>query len=248
MVKLFFIIALLVLVSLSCKKAEDRSCFKSIGEKSSLDSSMQAYDTLMLYDDINYVIVPDTEFKVKVEGGENLIKHIKMVNKNSTLSITNENKCNFLRKLDEKVTVFIHGNGINFVYYEGSESLISKDTLFANELRLFIRDGVGDVDLTIENGYTSAVISHGWGNFTLRGKTSSAFLNCSTNSTCDTRGLMVNNQLNVNSNTQGDMYVNADVELFHCMIHQKGNIYYEGTPSQTSFEYYHEGDIIDLNN
>lgn len=248
MVRIVLVITILLLFSLSCKKAEDRSCFKSIGEKSSLDTSMQAYDTLKLYDDINYVIVPDTAFKVEVEGGENLIKHIKMVNENNTLSITNENKCNFLRKLNEKVTVFIHGSHINYIYYEGSESLTSIDTLFSNELRLFIRDGVGDVDLTIENGYTSAVISHGWGNFTLRGKTLSAFLNCSTNSTCDTRELKINNELKVSSNTQGDMYVNADVEFFHCIIHQKGNIFYEGTPTQTSFEYYHEGDIIDLNN
>ncbi len=249
MVKYFLIILTIGSVFSSCKKSEDRSCFKSTGELKSIDYTFESFDTISLYDDIKYTLVPDTIFKVEVEGGENLIQHVNVIYENNALKVLNENKCNFLRSFKEKVEVKIHVQDLNYIHFEGSEYLISSDTLHASELRFFIRDGAGDVDLTVKNGYTSGVVSHGWGNFTLRGETIFAYLNCNTNSSCDTRLLKVTNELRVNSNTQGDMYVDvSETNIFEGVINQKGNIFYEGTPLNTFFTINNEGDIIDLNN
>lgn len=207
---------------------------------------LTSFDSLRLYDNLKYVLIQDSIFKVKVEGGENVIQHVKIENENNTLTVKNENKCNFLRSFDEKMTVYIHCLDVNFIHFEGSDQMKSQDTLFSSELRLLIRDGAGEVDLTVNNGFMSAVVTHGWGNFILRGKTLDAFLNCNTNSYCDTRELEVVNTLNVNSNTQGDMIVNANVDDFHCVLHQKGNVYYEGNPLTTSFEYFGEGEVLYL--
>jgi hypothetical protein len=249
MVRRLSVILCLVVFALSCKKAEDRTCFKSIGEEKSLDTIVGSYDTLRLFDDIKYQLVPDTIFKVEVLGGKNLIKHITINHANNTLTVENNNKCNFLRKLDEKVTVKIHVSDLNYIQFEGSEELKSTDTLYASALRLFIRDGAGDIDLTVVNGYTSAVVAYGFGSFRISGQTLYAFLNCNTNSTCDTRSLAVSLELNVNSNTQGDMYVNAaGTDSFVGLTNQKGNIYYLGKPDMTEFKNNHTGEIINLNN
>lgn len=243
---LIFILSIVVVVS--CKKPSDRTCFKSTGEVITMDTLLGGFDSLALYDDLEYYIVPDSIEKLRIVGGENLVKHIRVVNEQNGLTIANDNKCNFLRGLNQKVKVYIHSPEINHIYYEGSERLESTDTLKAAELRLLVRDGAGRIDLTVENGYTSAVVSHGWGDFTLRGQTISAFLNCSTNSYCDTRSLNVITTLHVNSNTQGDMYVNAEGTEFKCTIHQRGNIYYTGNPVSTDFTYNDQGDIIHLTN
>lgn len=249
MVKYLVIISLFAIALFGCQKPEERSCFKSIGELSSYDTIFSSFDTLRLYDDIEYSLVPDTIFRIEVEGGKNLINHVSLELENNSLIVMNKNKCNFLRKLNEKIKVTIHVQDVNYIHYEGSEELISSDTLHSSELRFFIRDGVGDVDLTVNNGYTSGVVSHGWGSFILRGKTLYAYLNCNTNSYCDASALAVEYDLRVNSNTQGDMYVNADgTNYFQALINQKGNIFYEGTPGLTSFDINHEGDIIHLNN
>jgi hypothetical protein len=249
MVKRASLIVCLVIFALSCKKAEDRSCFKGIGDEKSLETMVGTFDTLRLFDDINYQLIPDTVFKVEVIGGENLIKHIEIGQANNSLTIENNNKCNFLRKFDEKVTVKIHVSDLNYIQYEGSEELKSTDTLYASELRLFVRDGAGDVDLTVVNGYTSAVIAYGFGNFHISGQTLYAFLNCNTNSTCDATALSVALELNVNSSSQGDMYVNAQgTDYFVGVTNQKGNIFYKGIPDLTAFKNNHTGEIINLNN
>ena len=243
------LILCLVVFAFSCKKAEDRICFKSIGKEKSIETIVDSYDTLRLYDDIKYQLIPDTIFKVEVIGGENLIKHIDVQHANNTLTVENNNKCNFLRRLDERVTVKIYTSDLNYIQYEGSEELKSTDTLYSSVLRLNIRDGAGDVDLTVLNGYTSAVVSHGFGGFRISGQTLNAFLNCNTNSTCDARSLKVSQELNVNSNTQGDMYVNATgTDSFVGVTNQQGNIYYLGIPDLTEFKNYHTGEIINLNN
>ena len=249
MVKYLVVILTIIIVSSSCQKSEDRSCLKSTGEIALIDYVFESFDSLNLYDDIKYTLVPDTIFKVEVKGGENLINHINVVMNNNVLKVTNENKCKFLRSFKEKVEVKIHVQDLNYIHFEGSEQLVSSDTLHASELRLLIRDGAGGVDLTVKNGYTSGVISHGWGSFTLRGETLFAYLNCNTNSSCDSRSLKVVNELRVNSNTQGDMYVGASgANNFFGIINQKGNIYFEGAADNTLFTFNDEGDILDLNN
>jgi hypothetical protein len=246
MVSRVIFISLLGALIISCKKSKDRSCIKFVGDNGTVDTLLTSFDTIRLYDDLKYILIQDSIFKVKVEGGENVIGHVKVENENNTLTLKNENKCNFLRSYKEKMTVYIHCLDVNYIYFEGSEQLRSQDTLVSSELRVLIRDGAGNVDLTVRNGYMSAVVTHGWGNFILRGITLDAYLNCSTNSYCDTRDLEVENTLNVNSNTQGDMFVNANVDHFDCLINQKGDIYYEGNPLTTTFEYNGEGEVIYL--
>lgn len=106
MVKYLIISTILALMILGCKKPEDRSCFKSIGDQGVRDTTLTSFDTLELYDDIEYYIVPDSNWGIHIEGGENLLKHVGITNENSKLTVKNENKCNFLRKLNEKIKVY----------------------------------------------------------------------------------------------------------------------------------------------
>ncbi len=244
-----YLIIFSVLFLFSCKKAENRACLKGAGEESErIVSTDKKIDSLYLFDNLYYTLVQGNETKVELSGGENLLLHIDVEFSNGKLTILDKNKCNFLRSYKNKIRAKIYVDSIRYIQYEGGKELKSLDTLRSNELRLMIRDGAGSTDLTLLNGYTSATVTNGFGDFILRGKVNSAHLHCSTNSFCDTRSLKVLNNLIVKSNTVGKMLVNASGTKLSAIIYQKGNIEYIGIPSTISLETYGEGKLVDLNN
>lgn len=245
----FLIIALIGLSFFSCKKAENRKCFKGSGEDAEqVIVTDKNIDTLYLYDDIYYTLEQGEETKVVLTGGENLLSHIQVEFNNGRLTVENQNKCKFLRSYKEQIRAKIYVDSITYIHYEGSKELMSKDTLRSNELRIIITDGAGSTDLTLVNGYTSATVTHGFGDFTLRGKTISAYLHCNTNSFCDTRSFDIQNFLIVYSNTVGNMKVNASTNHFAATINQSGNIEYTGTPLVETLIFKGSGKVISLNN
>jgi hypothetical protein len=245
--KLLFLIIILGLFS--CKKANERSCFKGKGEETTMEVSFDKnVDSLILYDDLFYTLVQGKQSKVVLSGGENLLPYIDVVSESGKLTLRNNNKCNFLRSFKNKIHALIYVDSVRSIHYEGTTELKSQDTLFSNELRLTIKDGAGDVDLTLKNAYTSAVITHGFGNFILRGETTNAFLNCNTNSYCDSRSFKVAHNLYVNSNTVANMLINANANYLETIIKQKGNIEYIGTPIAKYVNRTGKGRLIDLNN
>lgn len=240
-----YIFLTLIILS-SCKKAEDRSCLKNAGDETTKIVSLESTDSLFLYNNIIYTIIPDTSSYVELIGGKNLLNHIECLSFDQKLEVRNNNNCNFLRSFKKKVKANIHVEKITFIHFEGTESLSNLDTLISGELRLVIRDGAGPVDFTVKNGYMSAVVTHGWGDFTLRGSTSSAFLNCSTNSFCNTIDLHVESELKVYSNTGGNMTINASGTILDAIIKRDGNILYKGNPSSIKIDKSGSGELIKL--
>lgn len=242
------VVLLGLFLAVSCKKAEDRRCFKSIGEDAVLELFYeQNVDSLYLYDDMFYTLIPSDEERIEVLGGKNLISHIYVSSGAGKITIKNENKCNFLRSLDTKIEVRIYLKDIRYIEYHGSSELKNIDTLHSSELRLFMVDGAGEVDLTVENGYMSAVSTYGYGDFTLRGSALTAFFNCQNNTYCDTRGFSAIENLKVVSHSAANMVVNADNVVFEAEIKARGNIKYVGTPSSIDYRKNGSGKLIDGN-
>lgn len=239
-------ILLISIAVFSCKKAEDRSCLKFVGDESSQIISLGNTDSLYLFDNIEYTLIPDTENFVELKGGENLLNHIECLSYDDKLEVRNNNKCNFIRSFKKKVKAFIHIKEIIYIHFEGTEYLVNQDSLQSGELRLVIRDGAGSVELTVKNSYMSAVVTHGWGDFTLHGTTNVAFLNCNTNSFCNTSDLNVDTNLKVYSNTGGNMTVNADGTNLEASIIRDGDVLYKGVPNSIEIEDSGEGEVIEL--
>jgi hypothetical protein len=109
---------------------------------------------------------------------------------------------------------------------------------------MLIRDGAGSVNLHVNQGYTSIVVTHGYGDFTVKGKSVIAFLNCFTNSYCDATEFNVSDRLVVSSNTQGDMHVKADGIKLEAQTFRGGNIISRGVPSELEYEQHGSGELI----
>jgi hypothetical protein len=246
MKSLWIYIITILFLAISCKKAEDRACLKFVGDEASKTIPLEQTDSLYLYDNLIYILVPDTSNFIELKGGENLLNHIECSNFNQKLEVRNNNKCNFLRSYKKKIEAYIHIKELKFIHFEGAEKLTNEDTLVSGELRVFIRDGAGPVDLTVDNSYLSIAVTHGWGDFTMHGKTTNAFLNCNTNSFCNTADLIVDNELRVYSNTGGDMLVNAEGTLFNATIKRDGNILYTGNPVSIELENEGNGELLKI--
>ena len=103
-----------------CKKPEDRSCFKGSGAWSSEERQFPGLKEVRLFDFIDYRFIQDSADKVVIHAGENLITNVSTTYEDGVLSITNENRCNWLRKLPVNIEVDIHFKQLDLIYNESA--------------------------------------------------------------------------------------------------------------------------------
>ena len=236
------------LIIFSCKKADERTCWKGAGENSDTTIYVSDFIKLYLHENLDYELIQDSLNKVEIIGGKNLISFIQ-VNQNSdgTLEIKNTNKCNFLRYKSSPVKVRIHFKNLTYMTYKGTEKLMSKDTLNLAEFQFFMVDGGGsiDLDLNVSNKLIGHV-SHGAGDFRLRGFANEANFKIMTQGSCDTRNLSVLNEISIVSNANSPCFVNANNSMLKAEITGQGNVYYQGVPTNILFVKNGVGELIPI--
>lgn len=242
--QLFGIIALLVI---GCGKPEDRDCFKTVGDDTTLEIVPPSFNKILLREHLEYVLVQDSVEKIVLHGGKNLLNFVNVEIVDDVLEISNENKCNFLRTYKRKIKVEIHFIDLLNIHFEGTEALTNKGVLEFNWLTFLIRDGAGPVKLNFNAQSVNATISHGWGDFTFTGNVGYANLNVRSNGYCDTYGMQVQDSLTVISNTQGSVKVNANNVKLKAQIDADGDIYYRGIPTSIKLNQYGNGELINDN-
>lgn len=237
----------MTLLLIGCRKPEDRDCFKTVGDDTTLEIIPPSFNKILLREHLEYVLVQDSVEKIILHGGKNLLNFVNIEMVDDVLEISNENKCNFLRTYKRKIKVEIHFIDLLNIHFEGTEALTNKGTLEFNWLTFLIRDGAGPVNLNFNAQSVNATISHGWGDFTFAGNVGYANLNVRSNGYCDTYGMNVQDSLTVISNTQGTVKVNANNVKLKAQIDADGDIYYRGIPTSIKLNQYGNGELIDDN-
>jgi hypothetical protein len=247
MKKLVLILFLLPFI-FACKKAAERTCWKGSGGMTDTTIFVQDFSKLTLNENINYEIIQDSLNKIEIIGGQNVIPFVKVeIQTDGTLSISNSNKCNFLRYKSQTVKVKIHCKNLSYLTYKGTEDLVSEDTLSFNNFQFFMVDGGGSIHLKLNvSNSLLGYVSHGSGDFHLEGIANKASLNIMTQGSCDTRKLKVLNTLSIVSNANSPCYINTDNSILKAEITGQGNIYYQGTPSSLFFNQIGVGELIQL--
>lgn len=118
-----FYIVLLLLLTFSCKKAEDRPCLKGSGDSISETRNLPAFTSIMLYDFIDYDLIQDSTDMVVVHCGENLMNFVETEVNNGVLSVRDENSCHWLRDLPVKIKVDIHFTELESIRNESAGTL-----------------------------------------------------------------------------------------------------------------------------
>jgi hypothetical protein len=234
----------LIFCFFSCKKSEERACFKPIGKDSFKIIYLENFEKLKLNKNLKYVLVQDDSSYLKIIGGENLINFVALKMNEGFLEIHNENKCNFLRDQNNKIEVEIHFKNLSEIYYQGSEKLICKDTLKLNNFFFVILDACGTFDLKIDCNFLSGNISFGCGDYKVLGKAKNASMEIKSNGYCNIEKLQVESNLFLVNESVGDMHVNVENTILGGYISGKGNIYYSGNPLINELKFYGSGKFI----
>lgn len=235
----------LILGLFACKKAEDRSCFKSSGEKSSIVVSLPDFDKLVLLKKLDYTLVQDDSSYLKISGGKNLLNFVKWTEVEAgKIEISNSNKCNFLRDLSSKISVEVHFKNLSEIRFLGSEMLRNTDSLKLDNLTILIVDCAGSVDLTVDAKTLKCDVADGYGDYTLHGKIENADFGIRANGFANCEDVLISSSLKVINKSSGDIYVNANNCSLSGYISGTGNVYYKGNPIKKEIEEFNSGKLI----
>jgi hypothetical protein len=227
----FTILIILVLVVFSCEKAEDRRCFKSVGNEIVKEIPLGDITKLYLQEQIVYTLVQDSINKVVLRGGENIVSFIAVEETEEGWEIKNNNRCDFLRSYKKKIHAEIHfKESLNYIRYEGSENLTCKDTLNLASFTMLMRDGAGSIDLKIKTGWLDVGVTSGFADFTIHGTADYARLSIKGNGYGNAYELKIRDSIHVVSESPGVIKLNADNILFKSEIWSLGDIWYRGNP------------------
>lgn len=241
--KILIIIALTFFAAFSSCKKSPLSIGKTVTQTRQLDH----FDTLVIRDDINVILVKSDENRVEITTGENLIDNIETKISDSTLVISNESTMNFIRTYDYKIDVTLYFKDICRVTHSSSGYLKTSnqfnddttytphqgDTLLIHPLYELIIDGsCGDIDMEFndcdrlyvdyKNG-TSNVVIHGNDNHNLEIYSKSFGIVDASDYRCD--------YVKIRSRSSNDCWVNASKYL-QSRIDKNGDIYYKGDPEK----------------
>lgn len=243
-ISLFLIV--LILIS-ACKKPENRSCFKFNGENTTKEIPLEPFDRLNLMEHMEFVLIQDSLDKVVLKGGKNILNLIEIKNEGGLVTIKNNNKCPWLRNAKKGlIVVEIHLTRLVNINFVGTEPMRSQGTIKTDYFTYYSRDGVGDVVLDLDALHIDAEADHGWGNYTLTGKTKSARICAKSNSYCDVSGLIVQDSIYIMSETAGDMKVNANGVKLNGYLRESGDVFYKGTPLSVSVLLNGTGSLLPL--
>lgn len=230
-------LAIIAVLFSSCKKAEDRTCFKTLGEESSLELPLPRLDKLSVTGKIKYILIQDSTDKAVVHGGKNIIKHIDFYyDADSVLHISNKNKCNALRSMKHQITVELHISDLSLLTINSGDSVVSRGTLKSPLIYVKVNDGAASIALDFDVYQLDTYVVYGFADLTYTGKAKICNNNISFASSLNALGLKVSDYIYIHSFTSQPVYFNADHTYLQGLIRSNGDIYYEGTPSNLDVE------------
>src|SRR5665213_264569 len=104
----FFFIATTIVTNWKCKKENDCDCIKGTGNVIQEERQLPTFHSVYVEDNVNVIFQEDTMQKIIVQAGKNLIKLVKTEMIGDELYIHNENRCNFMRRYNIPINVYIH--------------------------------------------------------------------------------------------------------------------------------------------
>lgn len=245
--KFWFFITFCFLI-VSCEKANERACLKKSGDVTSKILNPGEFTRLYLKEHLNYVLVQDTVTYVVIKGGKNLIDFVECSISENELTISNNNKCKFLRYKTGTITAEIHFKSISYLTYQGTQILENRSDWNFNELIILLKDAGGSMVLSNFHGKSFNLFnSHGWGDITLSGSADYFLADLNGNGYFDSRNFSVKDSISLITNSSTLSKLNASNCLLKAQLRATGDIWYYGFPIQIWKQELGSGKLIDKN-
>tara|TARA_B100001057_G_C22732209_1_gene904281 strand:- start:435 stop:1160 length:726 start_codon:yes stop_codon:yes gene_type:complete len=215
-------------VLFSCKKDNNRSCFKSNGITINKTQNINSHnDEITIYDDINLILINDSLNYINIQGPKNLIDLIEIIQNDNHTSIKNNNKCSFLRK-NRDINVEYHYNSLNLVQLEGHGDL-SNSLEINHSILIKAVNSLSSINLKVDNDSIKIILQNGSTDVKLSGKCNYFYIYDESYAPLKAFNLEAD-KVHIHSNSISNAQINVLKDL-NAEIRSKGNVYYKGNPS-----------------
>lgn len=243
------IIVLLSLLVFSCKKPEDRECFKVAGNQTSIEIPLDQFHRLHVGAKMQVNLIQSTQNKLIIHGRDNLIHLIDHeIDQEGLLTLTNKNRCDFLRKYAKNdIVVDVYFVNLHALLFEGTKDLNTATPIVTSDFNLTIQDGGATVYLKVDCANLNIKQGHGYGDFVVSGSAINANIRTTSNGFGDAKNLHVSNELIFINSTPVSSSVNVDGAKATIEINGSGNVSYIGVPQSLTITRYGTGEVINAN-
>jgi len=157
----------LALFFVRCNNEGGLDCFRKAGDTIVKQVEVPYFETIILHDDVNLVLVPDSTAYIRIVGGTNILNKVKVESVGESITIYNENSCNWVRG-NHPIEVFISNPSLKGIELYGYGHVTNVDTLGIEYLKIVSQDSPSDVNLTLRGG-SLRVVSNSYSNFYITG-------------------------------------------------------------------------------
>lgn len=228
---------------LSCNDMGD--CFKGSGAMTSEYRSIPAIKKIELRTNVDVIIHPDTFYRVLVKAEGNLIDEIETSCSDSTLSIRNNNRCNWVRKFNPELVVEVWVKELSNIFVESSDgNIYFSDTLDSQIFRFDSFDSQGEFNLKLNSFIATLAMHTGPSDMKVEGLAAVQYNYSAGFGKMDCLGLK-SEKIYMNNRSTNDVYVRAS-EVIEAKIESQGNIYYTGAPVSVKAVVLGSGKLIRL--
>lgn len=236
------IILLFWLTLCSCKRDEKVYCFENSGKNTIAVLPLQDFHDICLKGKMDVLLVQDSLMKAEIETGEHLQDGILFSYDGKRLTVSNENRCLWLKRLDHFPKVTLHLKELFRIRADHYGKLSTLDTLRTDSLYLEVWNGNPEIRLQMNNITSTLYIHSNSASLDASGRVGVAYISnggagpmhCE-NLDCDIAFTKTRSTNNI--------YVNVRQWLV-AEINWKGNIYYKGNPGKIDLLRTNEGELI----
>ncbi len=241
----FLVLLLCGLIMVSCKKDHVFDFLKTTGKIVTIERAVnEDFATVKLENNIDLVLTQGPAYSITLEGGENLLPGIDTDISDSTLTIRNNNKFNWLRSYDKKIVARVTAPHFLKINYESTGTISNNDTIREDSIFITSYGGSGYINLCIKTGLSHLALTKGSTDLNISGFSGSNFIFAGSYGPFHCLNLQTQNTFMSNSGTN-DCYINV-TSLLEYEIKSLGNIYYKGKPPQISGTITGDGKLIPL--
>lgn len=235
----FFFYALIVIVLFSCSKSN--KCFHSAGEIKNETRVIGDFTRLRINSLMDVYWHLDTVNKIVIEAGENLMPFIETKVENNKLTISNENRCNWLRKY-KRIKLHVYSKAFKFIDLYGNGDFIMMDTLSNDSVMIDNWSDISKVKLLVKSNVFSYSLNAGTGDTYISGSAVVCYLWIMGYGYVHAKDFKTAYNYITHKST-GDLTVNVFKETGDRLF-STGNLYVYGKPYKIESQIYSSGKVI----
>ncbi len=239
----FIFITCLFFSSVSCDNENAVDCLKQTGDIVTREFSLGYFHSIVVIDEMDVYLANGDNQHVEVKAGKNLIPEIHFNVRDSILTITNNNRCNWVRTPGNP-GIYIQNDQLRKIEIYDYVNFYAPDTLHLNKFQIY-SDGTGNFDmmldvdsLQVESIYIS--------NFKLAGKTRFLEIINKDDSQMDAKNLI--SELNVIHHGGSNLIELFPVKELTGEISSTGNLCYFHVPEFLDVKISYTGKLINCSN